>query len=69
MPGLKICQDLSVFNVHHITRKPEIDSLIKKYADVFKEFGMIEEKMTYKLIPERKTSYSSIHKSTPYNIT
>ena len=40
--GLETCQDLSVINVHHITIKPEIDSLIKEYADVFKGLGKIE---------------------------
>lgn len=42
LPELKTCQDLSVINVHHITTKPETDSLIKEYAGVFKGFGKVE---------------------------
>ena len=33
---------LSTINVHHITRESETDNLIKEYAHVFKELGMIE---------------------------
>ena len=42
MLGLKTCQDSSVINVHHITTKPETDSLIKEYADAFKGLGKAE---------------------------
>ena len=56
MLGLKTCQDLSIINVHHITRRPETDILIKEYADVFK--GLRKgRRISYKPTPEHQTSY------------
>ena len=56
-------------NVHHITIKPETDSLIIEFADVFKGLEKVEGKYINQPTSEHKISYSSTQKSTPHKIT